>query len=500
MTHFPASRFQSSICRWVPPGPPVRTFAYTVVKDQISVSNASGFHKLRYIHERTSMSKYSVGRTFIRHGRQRPHVLMGCSRYLKPSLIGFHLFFFIFTMSLQYSAAHSSRIKKSNPLRRPSYSSPFSSQPRRKSAASPAKRKSDATEDELPNTFPERLEDTGIAPPLGADLDLSGVLGIMDYAQKTMFTDVPDRGSGMSSTRVAEVLNFRVSIPPIVSVTHIHVLSTSPTATEREISSLAGRGVLRRVYIPNRGTGASEAGEGVALVSEWQKMLDEHSAVPASAKAKYIKLMRTHPTALSISASTFTNVEAIALTQAGFLTTASAAPTTADRFLSGAALNSPTAALDPKQIAKAASGSHAAIGGSDVFLASGGGSRSSAADTKMATGTVNFSLPNTGPYLRLLTSARTHMVSLLSKASPRYKEMPLDSLRERWDGGVATGTMSEEARKERGDKRGVILPGKTKKWRQFHGLEFRWVLEECVGAGMVELFGTGVVGIGVRAT
>ncbi|KAF2099113.1 hypothetical protein NA57DRAFT_76346 [Rhizodiscina lignyota] len=405
-------------------------------------------------------------------------------------------------MSLHYTAAHSSRIRKKDPLRRPSSSSsPFSSHPRKKpNSSSTAKKRPSVTEDDYPDIQTERLDDTGLIPSLSRNLDLSGVLEIMQHVQENMFTPVPDRAPGMSSKRIAEVLNFRISLPPIISISHIHALSNSPTSTEREISSLAGRGVLRRVYIPNRGTGSSATGEGVALVSEWERMLSEHNNVADTAKAKYVQLMKAHPTTLSISASTFTNTEAIALTQAGFLTTSSAAPTTADRFLAGAALNSPTAALNPKHVAKAASGSLAAIGGSNAFLSSGGGSGSSAADNKMATGMVNFSLPNTGPYLHLLSSARAHMVSLLSKASPRYKEMPLDSLRERWDGGVSTRTLGEEARKERGDKRGFITPGKTKKWRQFHGLEFRWVLEECVGAGMVELFGTGAVGIGVRAT
>ncbi len=43
-----------------------------------------------------------------------------------------------------------------------------------------------------------------------------------------------------------------------------------------------------------------------------------------------------------------------------------------------------------------------------------------------------------------------------------------------------------------------MLPGRTKKWKQFYGMRFEWVLEECLGTGVVELFETGSVGMGVR--
>lgn len=107
-----------------------------------------------------------------------------------------------------------------------------------------------------------------------------------------------------------------------------------------------------------------------------------------------------------------------------------------------------------------------------------------------------FTLPSTGPYLRLLSSARSHLMSLLAKS--KFKEAPLDLLRERWDGGIATDDAASKAKKARGDFAGV-LPGRTRKWKQFHGLSFEWVLGECVGAGLVELFETGTVGKGVRA-
>jgi hypothetical protein len=89
------------------------------------------------------------------------------------------------------------------------------------------------------------------------------------------------------------------------------------------------------------------------------------------------------------------------------------------------------------------------------------------------------------------------LVSLLAKSS-RYKEAPMSLLRERWDGGVASDDSASTAKKTRGEFVGV-LPGRTKKWKQFYGLKFEWVLEECVGAGLVECFETRSVGTGVRA-
>lgn len=104
-----------------------------------------------------------------------------------------------------------------------------------------------------------------------------------------------------------------------------------------------------------------------------------------------------------------------------------------------------------------------------------------------------------GPYLRLVTSARQQLVSLLSKISPKHKEAPLSVLRERWDGGAASEytPVRSSTRSVRGEFDGV-LPGQTRKWKQYYGLRFEWVLEECVGGGIVEVFDTGSVGVGVR--
>lgn len=108
-----------------------------------------------------------------------------------------------------------------------------------------------------------------------------------------------------------------------------------------------------------------------------------------------------------------------------------------------------------------------------------------------------LALPNTGPYLKLLSAARSHLMSVLLKT--KYRELPVSLLRERWDGGIAGDDPATKAKKYRGEFTGV-LPGRTRKWKQYFGLNFEWVLAECLGAGLVEVFETGSVGRAVRVT
>ncbi|KAG7135844.1 hypothetical protein HYQ46_008850 [Verticillium longisporum] len=72
--------------------------------------------------------------------------------------------------------------------------------------------------------------------------------------------------------------------------------------------------------------------------------------------------------------------------------------------------------------------------------------------------------------------------------------MPEYLLRERWDGGIASDD-ARKMRRARGEFTGV-LPWQTKKWREFYGLEFGWVLAEAMGTGRLEVFETGSVGRG----
>jgi hypothetical protein len=335
----------------------------------------------------------------------------------------------------------------------------------------------------------EQLDDTGVIADLAADLNFRDVPQFMEYIRNRMFSDIPEKGAGMNSTRIAEVLNYRKNLPPIVTIAHVDALSPSSTKTEREINELGQAGVLRRVTIPQRGVGAAAVGDGIASVQEWQKIVQSHSSLDDSLKAKYIGLMNANPTSATISGSSFTTSELSTLTTTGFLTTPTSSLSQSSLFASpgSGALSSLH-----KAGSRHAAGSLAAVGGAEASRhISGGGT-----GPRVSLTHYNFSLPNTGSHIKLLIEARTHLLALLKKS--KYKEAPMDVLRERWDGGIPTSDEQTQKKRARGEFTGV-LPGRTKKWRQFYGMRFEWILEECVGAGLVECFETGSVGIGVRA-
>jgi hypothetical protein len=142
-----------------------------------------------------------------------------------------------------------------------------------------------------------------------------------------------------------------------------------------------------------------------------------------------------------------------------------------------------------------AAGSLEAIGGASATQHIHGGT--SFNTSQAALSSYNFSLPNTGTHIKLLVDARMHLIDAVKKA--KYKEMPLDALRERWEGGVVVQGEREERKKARREFSGV-LPGRTRKWKQYYGMRFEWILEECLGAGLLELFETGSVGRAVRVS
>jgi hypothetical protein len=205
--------------------------------------------------------------------------------------------------------------------------------------------------------------------------------------------------------------------------------------------------------------------------------------------AKYISIMEANPTASATVGTVFTAAEVSALTAAGFLTTTMAPDTRLSLFAvpgTGSLASLSTAAF------RHAAGSAEAVGGSLASQHIPGGV---AGQRQPVTAHYNFSLPNMGSHIKLLVDARTHFLSFLNKS--KYKEAPLNILRDKWDGGVLATDVTADKKRSRREFAGV-LPGRTKKWKQFYGLRFEWILEECVGAGLIELFETGSVGQAAR--
>lgn len=144
---------------------------------------------------------------------------------------------------------------------------------------------------------------------------------------------------------------------------------------------------------------------------------------------------------------------------------------------------------------RTASGSAAAVGGAGAIHEVGGsgsslGNASNRGSNTLSTGMI-FTLPSIGIFLRLLTAARDHLIHLLTRS--KYRHAPVSLLRQRWDGGIDLSEKQTTA-----NKSSTVLPGKTQKWKRYDGIRFQWILEECLGAGLVEVFETGSVGIGVR--
>lgn len=328
----------------------------------------------------------------------------------------------------------------------------------------------------------------GLVQALATDLTLRDVAQAIMYIRGKMWSVIPEQRSGMNSTRTAEVLNYRAAMPPVVTVTHVQALLNSPTRVEREIAELIRKGAIRKISVAGRGN----LSESLILVKDLESMI-EKSALDVGLKEKFLLYLREHPTALKIPRSHFIPPDAKALIHAGFLTTSTPSWTTTEVFSSpGDAMRGTMTSIN--SISRAASGSLAAVGGEGAVHAAGGtggGSRS-----LPGTGDFSVAIPVTGQFLKLLASAQSHLMLLLAKS--KYKELPESMLKQRWDGGIPTDEAGTKARRNRGEFAG-ILPGRTKKWKQFSGMAFEWILEECVGAGMLEVFNTGSVGRGVRA-
>ena len=168
----------------------------------------------------------------------------------------------------------------------------FSSHARRKPVQR-SKSKSEADQDE--DLFEDHLPDAGLVASLATDLSLRDVAQAIQYIQSKMFEDVPNRAPGMNSTRIAEVLNLRRSLPPMVTVAHIRALLVSPTSTEREISELMRAGTIRKIIVPGRGVGGAGIGESLVLMDDWCRAVDANSNVDDHVKGKPFQVRLEYP-------------------------------------------------------------------------------------------------------------------------------------------------------------------------------------------------------------
>ena len=140
--------------------------------------------------------------------------------------------------------------------------------------------------DDSDDIFGDKLEDLGIIKALATDLSLRDVAQTIQYIRCHMFDAMPESG-GFNSTRIAEILNFRRSLPPTVTVAHVHALTDTPTKTEREIAELTKAGTIRKVVIPGRGTAGSSVGEGLVLFNDIERLINAAKELDQGLSGKF---------------------------------------------------------------------------------------------------------------------------------------------------------------------------------------------------------------------
>ncbi|KAI1130234.1 serine-threonine protein kinase 19-domain-containing protein [Nemania abortiva] len=348
----------------------------------------------------------------------------------------------------------------------------------------------------------DKLDDFGLVTALATDLRLRDTPQAIQYIRTRMFAPVPETAAGMTSTRIAEILNYRRNLPPIVSIAHVQALLASPSGVEREVAQLAQQGFLRRIVVPRRGA----VGEFVVLSSDYEASLKQATGLGETARDNLLKFLAENPGSQVLGGDVLKPPEIEELVRAGFLTAHHVGGVASHGAMSGtmrsyARPEDKITLTSLETVSRQAAGSLGTVGGQGALHNAGGGGGGSLSVIASASSSVTeyrLSVPGAGSFLKIASAALDHLVSLLGKS--KFKEAPESELKERWDGGIAKVEEARHAaaKRARGEFVGV-LPGQTRKWRQFYGLNFEWVLQEAVGAGLVEVFETRSVGRGVRS-
>lgn len=399
-------------------------------------------------------------------------------------------------MPLYLTGARSSKIskpKRAPSIARSSSSSPFTSVQRTKpTQLHRTKSLADAIDDE-DVTINEQLAGPGKLLTVLPNDAAKDVLTALDFVSTSMFESLPDR-AGMNSVRIAETLNFRRNLPPAVSLAHVHALFSASSKIEREVQQLLAENRIRKLKLVGRGNDISGLGEVLITTSAYEQQL-KSSHLPIDTVNAMLQALKFNPRVTALPSSSLAHAHAKLLTRAGFLVSPSLAqPTRSSAIHEGSAGGRPSIQIG-------GSGTQDAVGGEALFenLGGVGNARRSQSDSSiMITSTeLVLSVPMLGQYVKLLCACREHFLDLLRKSS-RHKQAPKYLLKERWDGNVDDDSSVSTAKRVRGEFSNV-LPAKTKKWKDLYGINFDWALEECLGAGLVEVFETYSVGLGIRS-
>ncbi|KAF9883188.1 hypothetical protein FE257_003875 [Aspergillus nanangensis] len=322
-------------------------------------------------------------------------------------------------MPLRITSAPVSGVKKrKNPASARPRASPFATHARRKpttsSCSDSPKPQSSVVENQSP------LPDVGVSHYIPQTARVENVVQALEYVRDSMFEDLPASRGGMNSTRIAEVLNFRRSLPPLASVAHVHTLLDAPTKVEKEILELVNTGRVRRLIVSGRGNDAAGLGDCLVLAEDWERLVKDSGALDPSLKEKFLEVLSQMRNTSAVPGRLFSPPEYMSLASSGLMslrnfTPTSSAGNSASRTNQGSPLDT-------------------------------GGHR-----LNFHAATLFLSLPNTGPYLGVLGAGRAHLLSLLRRSISN--EVPLTLLRDRWDGAVETNRSFSVAKRVRGEPR-----------------------------------------------
>ena len=420
-------------------------------------------------------------------------------------------------MPLYLSRAHSGRITKSQktPTFQRSQSLPF---PVAKRVRTLERTHSALQEDESHDSTAATAKDvTEISITVLEKANVKDVVSAVKYVRETMFETLPDR-AGMNSVKIAEVLNFQRNMPSLVTMAHVHALRTAASRTEREVSDMLNNNTIRRIKLVGRGNEISGLGE-VLLTTEHYAELARNSGLPEEV---VLSFLQEHCKSYILPKNALPRKHIDLLLRHGFLVVPSISNTEETSTTRSHTV------VSSVNVSRSASGTQAAVGGEAAFEVLGMSIlsspdcppltspqfryKSSSSMSNFPVGGVNgvrklsspldrgynLSVPGIAAYVRLLKDAREHLLDLLRQFS-KYRQAPLYLLKERWNGNVDDDeNQVSVARRVRGEFSNVSA-ARTKKWRAFKGLSFDWIIEECFGAGLIELFETGSVGLGVRS-
>jgi hypothetical protein len=184
-------------------------------------------------------------------------------------------------MTLRLTSAPVSGVKKRKSTPKPR-SSPFAAHARRK-PSSPVAGAVKAAEDRIDD---DSLPDIGRSRFISETAKVQNVVQAIQSIRMKMFDELPQR-AGMNSTRIAEVLNLRRSLPPLASVAHVHTLLNAPTQVEREIVQLVQTGRVRRLIVPGRGSDAAGLGDCLVLAEDWEDMVRGSTVLEEEVKGRF---------------------------------------------------------------------------------------------------------------------------------------------------------------------------------------------------------------------